>query len=341
MKILFIGGTGNISKVCAELAVARGYDVTLLNRGKNATVRGARHLAADMADAAATASALGFQRWDVVADFIIFTPEQLEQRINLFRGRVGQFIFISSASAYQKPVTHYLITESTPLANPFWDYSRNKIACEDRLLRALREENFPSVVVRPSWTYGETVIPLAVTSHGKYYFTGVDRMRKGKPMIVPGDGSSLWAMTHNTDFAKGFVGLFGNPASIGHAFHITSDEVLSWDQIYQVVADAAGVRDLKLVHIASDFITTCLPDMLGGLTGDKACSVVMDNAKIKRFVPDFVATTKLRDGVAKSVAWYDADPARQIIDHEANVKWDKLIAAYERGLDGAKREFGK
>ncbi len=341
MKILFIGGTGNISKVCAELAIARGYDVTLLNRGKNAGVRGARQIVADMSDAAATAAALGSERWDVVADFIIFTPEQLEQRINLFRGRVGQFIFISSASAYQKPVTHYLVTESTPLANPFWDYSRNKIACEDRLLRALREESFPSVVVRPSWTYGETVIPLAVGSHGKYYFTGLDRMRKGKPMIVPGDGSSLWAMTHNTDFAKGFVGLFGNPASIGHAFHITSDEVLSWDQIYQVVADAAGVRNLKLVHIASDFIAACLPEFTGGLIGDKACSVVMDNTKIKRFVPDFVATTKLRDGVAKSIAWYDVDPSRQLIDHEADAKLDKLIAAYERGLEGAKREFGR
>jgi len=342
MKVLFIGGTGNISKVCAELAVARGYDVTLLNRGKNATVPGTRHIALDLADPAAeVAATLGSQRWDVVADFIIFTPEQLEQRINLFRGRVGQFFFISSASVYQRPVTHYLITESTPLANPFWDYSRNKIACEDRLLRALREENFPSVIVRPSWTYGDTVIPLAVTSHGKFYFTGIDRMRKGKPMIVPGDGSSLWAMTHNSDFARGFVGLFGNPAATGHAFHITSDEVLSWNQIYQTVADAADVKNLKLVHIASDFITTCLPEMTGGLHGDKASSVVMDNTKIKRFVPDFVATTKLRDGVAKSIAWYDAEPARQIIDHEANANWDKLIAAYERGLDAARRDFGR
>ena len=342
MKVLFIGGTGNISKVCAELAVARGHDVTLLNRGRNDTVRGARHIVRDMGDpAAAIAPALGSQHWDVVADFITFTPEQLEQRLRLFRGRVGQFIFISSASAYQRPVTHYLVTESTPLANPFWDYSRNKIACEDRLTRALREENFPAVIVRPSWTYGETVIPLAVTSHGRFYFTAVDRMRKGKAMIVPGDGSSLWAMTHNTDFAKGFVGLFGNPATIGHAFHITSDEVLSWNQIYQTVADAAGVRDLKLIHIASDFIAACMPEMTGGLHGDKASSVVMDNSKIKRFVPDFIATTKLRDGVAKSIAWYDADPARQLIDTQANANWDKLIAAYERGLDSAMRDFGR
>jgi len=342
MKVLFIGGSGNISKACAELAVARGHDVTLLNRGRNGAVRGAHHIARDMADpAAAITPALGSQHWDVLADFIVFTPEQLEQRLKLFRGRVGQYIFISSASAYQRPVTHYLITESTPLANPFWDYSRNKIACEDRLLRALREENFPSVIVRPSWTYGDTVIPLAITSHGKFYFTGVDRMRKGKPMIVPGDGSSLWTMTHNTDFARGFVGLFGNPATIGHAFHITSDEVLSWNQIYQTVADAAGVRDLKLVHIASDFITACLPEMAGGLHGDKASSVVMDNTKIKRFVPDFAATTKLREGVARSIAWYDAEPERQLIDHQANVAWDKMIAAYERGLEAAKREFGR
>ncbi len=340
MKILFIGGTGNISKVCVELAVARGHDVTILNRGKCGSVTGAKQIVVDMVDTAAVASALGDRRWDVVADFIIFGPEQLEQRLNLFRGRVGQFIFISSASAYQKPVTNYLITESTPLANPFWDYSRNKIACEERLLRALREENFPGVIVRPSWTYGETVVPLAVSVHGKY-FTGVDRMRKGKPMIVPGDGSSLWAMTHNTDFARGFVGLFGNSATIGHAFHITSDEVLSWDQIYQVVADAAGVRNLKLVHIASDFIAACMPEFTGGLLGDKACSVVMDNNKIKRFVPDFVATTKLRDGVAKSIAWFDADPARQIVDHAADAQWDKLIATYQRGLESAKRDFGR
>jgi len=338
MKILFIGGTGNISKACVELAVAHGHDVTLLNRGSGGPVAGAKQIIADMADTKAVASALGDRRWDVVADFIIFAPEQLEQRLGLFRGRAGQFIFISSASAYQRPVTHYLITESTPLANPFWDYSRNKIACEERLLRALREENFPGVIVRPSWTYGNGVVPLAVSVHGKY-FTGVDRMRKGRPMIVPGDGSSLWTMTHNTDFARGFVGLFGNPATFGHAFHITSDEVLSWDQIYQVVAEAAGVRNLKLVHIASDFIAACMPEFTGGLIGDKACSVVMDNTKIKRFVPDFVATTKLRDGVAKSIAWFDADPARQIVDHEANAKWDKLIAAYERGLEAAKRDF--
>ncbi len=340
MKILFIGGTGNISKACVELAVARGHDITLLNRGRRETVPGTRQIVADLADTAAVASALGHQHWDVVADFVIFTPAQMEERLALFRGRVGQFLFISSASVYQRPVTHYLVTESTPLANPFWDYSRNKITCEERLLRALREDNFPGTIVRPSWTYGDTVIPLAITSFGKY-FTGVDRMRRGKPMIVPGDGTSLWAMTHNTDFAIGFVGLFGNPAAIGHAFHITSDEVLSWDQIYHVVADAAGVRDLKLVHIATDFITACLPDLTGGLSGDKASSVVMDTSKIKRFVPEFVAATKLREGVARSIAWYDADPSRQIIDAEANANWDKLIAAYQQGLEAAKRGFGR
>ena len=340
MKVLFIGGTGNISTVCVQLALARGHEVTLLNRGQRGLPAGVKQITADINDPAAAAAAIGDKRWDVVADFITFRPEQMEQRLWLFRGRTGQFIFISSASVYQRPVSDYLVTESTPLANPFWQYSRDKIACEERLVRALREEGFPMTLVRPSWTYGDTVVPLAVTSFGKY-FTGVDRLRRGKPMIVPGDGSSLWAMTHNTDFAKGFVGLFGQARANGQAFHITSDEVMNWDQIYTTVAEAAGAPKPKLVHIATDFITACLPELVGGLPGDKASSVVLDNSKIKRFVPEFAATTRLRDGVAKSIAWYDADPARQIIDQEANATWDKLIAVYERGLEAAKKEFGR
>jgi len=336
MKVLFIGGTGNISGACVQLAIARGFEVTLLNRGQRAQPAGVKQIVADMNNPSEVAKAMGNQRWDVVADFITFTPEQLEVKLDLFRGRTGQFIFISTASAYQRPVSHYLVTESTPLANPFWEYSRNKIACEERLMRALREENFAS---RPSWTYGDTVVPLAVTSHGKY-FTGVDRLRKGKAMIVPGDGTSLWAMTHNSDFAKGFVGLLGHPHALGQSFHITSDEVLCWDQIYRIVAEAAGAPEPKLVHIPCDFICACLPEMTGGLIGDKATSVVLDNSKIKRIVPDFVATTPLRLGVARSIAWFDADGRRQVIDHEANAAWDKLITAYERGLAGAKKEFG-
>jgi nucleoside-diphosphate-sugar epimerase len=339
MKILFIGGTGTISSACAQLALARGFELTLLNRGNRSAWHGARQIKADIADAAATTKALGDERWDAVVDYIAFTPAEIEQRIALFRGRTAQFIFISSASAYQKPLTTFPITESTPLVNPFWDYSRNKIACEERLLRALREENFPATIIRPSWTYDEKHITVPVNSPKN--FTIVDRLRRGQPVIVPGDGTSLWTMTHNTDFAKGLVGLLGHQGAIGHTFHITSDEALTWNQIYEAVAEAAGAPKPKLVHIASDFITACLPEFSGGLHGDKAHSAVFDNSKIKRFVPDFVATTRFRDGIARSVKWFDADPARQEIDAEANAAWDKLIAAYERGLEMAKKEFGR
>jgi nucleoside-diphosphate-sugar epimerase len=338
MRVLFIGGTGIISTACARLAIARGFDLTLLNRGRRAGVDGARTMIADVSDPAAASRALQDAAWDAVVDFISFTPRDIEARLALLRGRTRQYIFISSASVYQRPVTHYLVTESTPLANPYWQYSRDKIACEERLLRALREEGFPVVIVRPSYTYGETVIPLSVNSWEKPY-TVVDRMRRGVPVIVPGDGTSLWTNTHNSDFAKGLVGLLGHQSATGHAFHITSDEVLNWNQIYEAVAESAGVPEPRLVHIASDFIAACLPEKLGSLHGDKASSVVLDNSKIKRFVPDFVATTRFRDGIKASIAWYDADPSRRGIDVEANRKWDRLIAAYEQGLAEAKRDL--
>jgi len=339
MKILFIGGTGTISSACTQLAIQRGFELVLLNRGRLRALPDARQIKADISNTAATKQALGDERWDAIVDYIAFTPADIEQRLTLFRGRTAQFIFISSASAYQKPPASFPITESTPLVNPFWEYSRNKIACEERLLRALREENFPATIVRPSWTYGNGQITVPI--HSGKHFTVVDRLRRGRPVIVPGDGTSLWTMTHNTDFARGLVGLLGHPGAIGHAFHITSDEVLTWNQIYEAVAEAAGAPRPRLVHIASDFITACLPGFAGGLLGDKAHSAVFDNSKIKRFVPDFVATTRFRDGVARSVEWFDADPARQEIDAEANVAWDKLIAAYERGLEAARRELGR
>jgi nucleoside-diphosphate-sugar epimerase len=338
MRVLFIGGTGIISTACARLALARGFDLTLLNRGRRSAVPGARMVVADVSDPAAAGRALEGLVWDAVVDFISFTPADIENRLALLRDRARQFIFISSASVYQRPVTDYLVTESTPLANPFWEYSRDKIACEERLLRALREERFPAVIVRPSYTYGETTIPVAINSSAHPY-TVVDRLRRGAPVIVPGDGTSLWTNTHNSDFAKGLVGLLGHQRATGHAFHITSDEVLNWNQIYQAVAEAAGVSRPTLVHIASDFITACMPEKIGGLHGDKASSVVLDNSKIKRFVPGFVATTRFRDGIEASIAWYDADPARRTIDEKANARWDRLIAAYEAGLEAAKREF--
>lgn len=337
MKILFIGGTGIISTACTKLAIARGLDVTLLNRSQRETIPGARQLTADIAGTD-IAKTLGDQHWDVVVDFIAFSPAQVEHRLALFRGKIDQYVFISSASAYQKPLSHYLITESTPLANPFWDYSRNKIACEEALLRAYRDDAFPMTIIRPSFTYGDTVVPLAVNSW-PHPFTAVARMRAGKPVIVPGDGLSLWTMTHNTDFAKGLVGLLGHQGAIGQAFHITSDEVLTWNQIYQSTAEAAGVRSPRLVHIATDFLNGCLPETVGGLAGDKSHSAIFDNTKIKRFVPDFVATTRYHDGIARTLRWFDADPRRQTFDADANAKWDRLITAYERGLEAARRDL--
>jgi nucleoside-diphosphate-sugar epimerase len=338
MKILFIGGTGIISTACTALAAERGMDVTLLRRGQNVVQvpRGVKTITADINDPSAR-QALGDFTFDAVVDFIAFTPSDIERDIALFRKRTRQFVFISSASAYQKPATHYLITESTPLANPYWEYSRSKIACEERLMRAYREERFPVTIVRPSLTYGETLVPLAL-NHWQKSYTAVDRMLRGQKLIVPGDGSSLWAIRHNTDFAKGLIGLLGHAQAIGHAFHITSDEVLTWDQLHRIVGQAVGVEP-KLVHIPSDYIAACWPDKLGTLTGDKAVSVVFDNSKIKRFVPDYCATTSFAQGIRQSLAWFEAEPARKQIDQETNTIWDKLIAGYEKGLNETVRSF--
>jgi nucleoside-diphosphate-sugar epimerase len=340
MRLLFLGGTGIISTACVDLAVTRGHDVHVLNRGHRPARAGAHGHAADLSDEAAAQRALGGSTWDAVVDFLAYTPADVERDLRLFRGKVGQLVLISSASAYQKPVTHPVITESTPLSNPFWQYSRDKIACEERLLAAHREERFPVVVVRPSLTYGDTQIALALNSWERSY-TVVDRLRRGLPVIVPGDGSSLWTLTHNTDFAKGLLGLLGNDQALGHAFHITSDELLSWNQVYQQLAEAAGVARPELVRIPSDFIVACLPDEEGNLHGDKSNSMVMDNAKIKRFVPDFVATTRYKDGIRRTLAWFDADPARRLVDDAANQRYDRLVAAYRSGLDAARKAFGR
>ena len=339
MKVLFIGGTGNISTACTALAAERGIELTLLRRGQRlaSIPDSVRTIIADIADEAAVAQALGGQKFDAVVNWIAFTPAQVERDIRLFRDRTDQYIFISSASAYQKPVSHYLITESTPLANPLWQYSRDKIACEERLMKEYRETGFPFTVVRPSHTYGDTQFVLAV-NNWEIPYTAVDRMRRGKKTIVPGDGSSLWVLTHNSDFAQAFVGLLGRSQAIGHAFHITSDEVLTWDQIYTITAHAAGVEP-KLIHIASDFLGACIPDYVGSLTGDKSASVVFDNSKIKRFVPGYCARVPYAEGVKRTIAWFDAAPERRAVDEKANAAWDKIIAAYENGLEDAVRRL--
>ncbi len=340
MKVLFIGGTGLISSASTHLAVERGIDLFLLNRGNDPDrARGATTILADARDEAAANRALAGHRFDAVVDWVAFTPEDIERDLRLFADRTDQFVFISSASAYLKPLGDWIIREDTPLANPFWDYSRNKIACEERLMRAYRDDGFPVTIVRPSLTYGDSQIPLCVNSWQMPY-TAVARMRAGKPVIVPGDGTSLWTITHNSDFAVGLVGLLGRRAAIGHAFNIMSDEVLTWDQIYRQTAAAAGVEPV-IVHIASDFIAACLPDMTGTLIGDKAGSAVFDTTKLKRFVPEFRAVTPYSEGIKQTIAWFDADATRQKVDAEMDADWDRLIAAYQRGLADAIDKLAK
>ena len=334
MKILFIGGTGIISSACADLTVARGHELTLLNRSLSKKVpvpEGATVLQADVyKEEARLAALLADQHFEVVVDYLSYHPADIERDLRLFRGRTRQFVFISSASAYQKPVRNYLITEETPLENPFWDYSCNKIACENRLMQAYREEGFPVTIIRPSHTYGPTQIPFGVSSW-THPWTVVDRMKRGQKVIVPGDGTSLWVLTWNADFAKGLVGLLGNENAIGQAFQITSDEVLTWDQIHLEAYCALGLQP-KLIHIPSDLIAMYDLDSLGSLVGDKANSEVFDNSKIKRFVPDYVCEVSWAEGLRRSLAWFEAHPEYQTIDHGMNSVWDRMIAAYERAL---------
>jgi nucleoside-diphosphate-sugar epimerase len=332
MKVLFIGGTGIISTGVTQLAVERGIDLSLLNRGQSRKMipSDVKVIKGDIRDRKSASKLLKMHDFDVVVNWVAYVPTHVEADIEFFKGKVGQYIFISSASAYQKPATHWLITESTPLANPYWQYSRDKIACEDRLMAEYRENGFPITIVRPSLTYGITMIPAAINSWQKPW-TIVDRMRKGKKVIIHGDGLTLWTMTHNTDFAKGFLGLMGNIQAIGHAVHITSDEVLTWNQIYQAIADAAGVKH-KPVYIPSDFIGKIDPEHTGTLLGDKSCCAVFDNSKIKRLVPDFVATVPFSQGVRRSVEWFEANSERCVADDGYNNFMDRTIAAYEKAL---------
>jgi len=261
-------------------------------------------------------------------DWIAFTPEDITRDIAIFTGKTRQFIFISSASAYQKPPAHYLVTEETPLENPYWQYSRDKIACEENLMNAYRESGFPVTIIRPSLTYGPSQLPLAVSDWQNPY-TVINRMRQEKKVIVPGDGTSLWVCTWNADFAVGLVGLFGNINAIGEAFHVTSDEVLTWNQLYLQTYSALGVAP-NLIHISSDLLAKWNDAYTGSLIGDKINSVVFDNSKIKLFVPEFDCKVPWAEGVKRTIAWFDADPARQTINAEADKKWDAIISAYER-----------
>ncbi|MGB5555575.1 MAG: SDR family oxidoreductase [Flavobacteriaceae bacterium] len=324
MKILFIGGTGNISTPSSRLALEKGMVLYLLNRGKaKVMVKGAKTIIGDI-NKPEQLTELKKHEWDVVVNWIAFTAEDIERDIKLFKGKTKQYIFISSASCYQTPLSYPVITESTPLCNNLWDYSNNKIKCEDRLQKAYREEGFPITIVRPSLTY-DTVIPIAIGGFNEY--TTADRILKGKEIIVHGDGTSLWTVTHSDDFAKGFVGLLGLTQAIGHAFHITSDEVLSWNMIYTILADSLG-KPAKIVHIASDFICEIAPSFTGTLLADKAESVLFDNSKIKTFVPGFKATIPFAEGIKRTLAWLDKNPEHKFINAETNQQMEYILKVY-------------
>lgn len=332
MNILLIGGTGIISQAVTELAVARGHSVWLLNRGKrdHGLAGKVREIVADKNDRAAMQKALGDQRFDAVANFIAYTAEELEKDVDFFHGRTGHYLVISSASVYQKPPNHYLVTESTPAHNPYWQYSRNKIALEDAAIRAYREKGFPATIVRPSYTYSKAFVP-GLFGLGFQHF---ERIKQGKPLIVHGDGQSLWQMTFNEDFAKGFVGLLGNPRALGETYHITSDEVMTWDQIFQTMGRAVG-HEVKLVHIPVEFIGRAEPSAYDGLKGDKMYSIVLDNAKIKSVVPDYRATVSFYEGMRRCLAWYEKHPEAAAAGLESSVKSDRLIALWEKALSAA------
>jgi nucleoside-diphosphate-sugar epimerase len=336
MKVLFIGGTGLISSACSELAIQRGMELTILNRSissNHPVPAGASTLIADVhGDFQQLADLLHGQEFDVVVDWVAFTADDIERDIRLFSGNTGQFVFISSASAYQKPPSHFLITEQTPLENPYWQYSRDKIACEERLMEEARKNGFPVTIIRPSLTYGLSQIPMIMGSW-KYPYTIVDRIKRGQKVIVPGDGTSLWVLTWNGDFARGLLGLFGRQDALGEAFHITSDEVLTWNQIYQELGRAIGVAP-KIVHIPSDLIAAFSEHAIGSLIGDKANSAVFDNSKIKRFVPDYHCDVMWAEGVRRSLAWFESDPAYQEIDTVSNRLWDQIISSYEKAFPG-------
>jgi nucleoside-diphosphate-sugar epimerase len=322
LRTLFIGGTGIISSACVPRALAAGHELTVLNRGST-SIRplpdGVEVLTADIRDGDSVRAALGDRAFDVVVNFVNFVPDHVQSDVDIFRDRVGQYVFISSASAYQKPPRRVPVTESTPLHNPFWQYSRDKIACESLLVEAYRSVGFPATIVRPSHTYDRTVLPI------EGGWTQIDRMRRGLEVVVHGDGTSLWTLTHHVDFAKAFVGLLGNTRAVGEAYTITSDDVLTWNQIFTMLATAAGVTEPRLVHVPSTVIAEEEPAWGPGLIGDKAHSMIFDNTKVKALVPDYVATIPFEQGAREMIAWRDEDSSRCKVDDEVNAALERML----------------
>jgi nucleoside-diphosphate-sugar epimerase len=329
MKVLFIGGSGNISTACSRLAAERGIDLCVYNRGRRKAdlPRSVHQITGDFGNPIEMSKELAGSSFDVVVNFIVFDPAQASQDIKMFSGHVKQYVFISTATVYQKPPRHYVITEDTPLGNPFWEYAQKKIAVENMLMKAHRELGFPVTIVRPSFTYGDQFIPTPVSTD----YTPAARLKKGLPLVVHGDGTSLWVMTHASDFAKGLIGLLGNEGAIGEGVHITSDEVLTWNQIHELIGKALGVVP-KLVHIPSDFIARINPRIGAGLLGDKAHSTVFDNSKIKRLVPDFSCAVSFEQGIARTIGYLEAHPEAQ--KTEADAATEEILRVWRLAMKG-------
>jgi nucleoside-diphosphate-sugar epimerase len=327
MRVLYLGGTGNISSACVETSLQKGYDVTIFSRGESELepdprchlIRGDRNNPVTLEQVAREG------RYDVVANFIAFTPDQIEKDIQAFRGQTGHYLFISTAAVYRQPADCFILSESSPVGNEHWEYARLKIACETRLREAFERDLLPLTIVRPSYTFGPSWIPSGVGGHG---YTTLFRIREGLPIVSHGDGQALWVMTVTADFAAGFVGLFGATEALGETVHITSDEALTWDAIYQTIAEEAGA-ELKLVHFPSDLIARLYPPFAGSLLGDKAYSTVFDNSKIKRLVPGFKARVTFREGIQQSIAWHDANESRQRVNEEMNSVLDQIVTLHD------------
>lgn len=326
LRVLFIGGGGLISSACSRAAVERGIDLTIVTRGTNtrhSLPEGVVHVQADARDEGSLSRSLDKREFDAVVDFIAFTPEDIERDLRLFTGRTGQYIFISTTSVYRRPIAQLPVVESTPRRNAAWPYPKNKIACELLLEQAYREQDFPVTIVRPCHTYDRGALPM----HGGW--TVVDRMRRGKAVVVHGDGTSLWTLTHHRDFARGFVVLLGNPHAIGDTVHITSEEILNWDQIYRCVASAAGV-EARIVHRSSEQIAEVIPDWGPSLIADFAHSLIFDNTKIRRFAPGFVATVPFATGAREIINWYDANPSLRQVDPVIDAALDCLVEPWPK-----------
>lgn len=340
MRVLLIGGTGVISSAISELLIRLGHECWLLNRGNRPLPEGAHGIVGDIQDEAQLARQLEGLTFDAVADFLTFQADDILRDFRLFQGRTRQYIGISSASAFQTPLSNYLIDESTPLYNPYWQYSRDKIACEEMMMKLYREEHFPVTIVRPSHTYNQTKLPLAVVGNRGSYPV-VKRIREGKPVIIPGDGTSLWTVTHSRDFAVGFVGLLGNAHAIGEAVNIVGDEVYTWNQIYQMVADAIGVP-LKAVHVPCDFLEHTTPfDNQGGMWGDKSNSTVFDNSKLKRLVPDFRTAVRFADGAREAIEYIFSHPECMPEEPELDDWFDRVISAQLAAEESVLAAMGK